>query len=336
MDPRSDGLGSIFWRSLKKFFATHWFVVMLGVVVGASWLVPGFGAPNGPLEPKISVHIAIAVAFFCSGLSLRTHAMLTAIGQARLHAFIQIFCFVVIPLLVWSLSPALRAWGFAPELVTGFTILSVLPTTIASAAIYTRLSGGNEAAALCNSILGNVLGVVLVPIALLLISGRSASGSGAPVILSLAREVVLPLLVGQALAFIAPGLRRGWIRHIPNACILFIVFCALCASWSDQTFAKAEISVTRLLVAITCLHGIVLALCWWGAGWKIWGFSRADRICALHCGSQKTLAVGLPILALVFPDDSVLGLMSLPMLIYHPIQLIVAAVLVQPLRRYAA
>jgi sodium/bile acid cotransporter 7 len=314
--------------------ATHWFLFVLTGVILASWLAPGIGAVDGPLKPAVSVHVMIAVAFFCSGVSLRIAAVIAVMGQIRLHLFIQAFCFLAVPLLVFVLRPALSSCGFPESVITGFTVLSFLPTTIVSAALYARMAGGNETAALCNCVLGNLIGVFLLPLVLLVISGRSADTPAGPIILTLAREVVAPLIIGLLAAHIFPRLRTVWVKHVPNMCLLFIIYAALCDSWSIDLFGKFPLSPLLLLAVVAFLHAATLALCWLMSGWSVWKFSRADRVAALYCGSQKTLALGIPMLAIVFQGESTLGLINLPLLAYHPIQLVVAALLVGPLKRW--
>jgi sodium/bile acid cotransporter 7 len=62
------------------------------------------------------------------------------------------------------------------------------------------------------------------------------------------------------------------------------------------------------------------------------GFKREDRIAIVFCGSKKSLASGIPIANVLFAGNPALGMIVLPVLIYHQIQLIACAVIAQ---RYA-
>ena len=64
--------------------------------------------------------------------------------------------------------------------------------------------------------------------------------------------------------------------------------------------------------------------------------TRADRISALYCGTQKTLALGAPLLAILFELNPDLGLLSLPIVLYHPVQLLVGGALAPRLQAWAA
>jgi sodium/bile acid cotransporter 7 len=61
------------------------------------------------------------------------------------------------------------------------------------------------------------------------------------------------------------------------------------------------------------------------------GFSRADEITIVFCGSKKSLANGVPIATLLFAGH--VGLVIMPVMVFQQIQLMVCASLA---RRYAA
>jgi sodium/bile acid cotransporter 7 len=67
---------------------------------------------------------------------------------------------------------------------------------------------------------------------------------------------------------------------------------------------------------------------------SIWGLSRAKRTAAVICSTQKTAALGLPLLAILYRDDASLGLVAVPLLLYHPLQLVVAGAAVDAWRRF--
>lgn len=66
----------------------------------------------------------------------------------------------------------------------------------------------------------------------------------------------------------------------------------------------------------------MLALTWWSA--RRLGFSRADAIAIQFCGTKKSLATGLPMATVLF-GGSVVGLIVLPLMIFHQIQLILCS-----------
>jgi sodium/bile acid cotransporter 7 len=61
------------------------------------------------------------------------------------------------------------------------------------------------------------------------------------------------------------------------------------------------------------------------------GFSRADEITIVFCGSKKSLVNGIPIATLLFAGH--VGPVVIPLMLFHQIQLMVCASLAQ---HYAA
>lgn len=73
---------------------------------------------------------------------------------------------------------------------------------------------------------------------------------------------------------------------------------------------------------------IVLVVNTYMARWL--GFGKADEITIVFCGSKKSLANGIPMANILFPASTV-GIMVLPLMVFHQVQLMTCAVLA---RRY--
>jgi sodium/bile acid cotransporter 7 len=69
----------------------------------------------------------------------------------------------------------------------------------------------------------------------------------------------------------------------------------------------------------------------WGVGGAL-GLPRADRITFLFAGSQKSVAIGAPLAAILFPSSAA-GFVIAPLLLYHLAQLVLAAPLATRLAR---
>ncbi|MFH1497592.1 MAG: bile acid:sodium symporter, partial [Verrucomicrobiota bacterium] len=182
-----------------------------------------------------------------------------------------------------------------------------------------------------NATLSSLLGVFLTPlwVGLALGAGATAGGSVGGVIVDLITWLVLPLVAGQ--------LSRPWLadfvkRHkqgvhlIDRGAILLIIYTSFCDSvrrgvWSGQGWQTVGLS----LVAAAALFALVF---WVTAGaCRRLGFNAEDRIAAIFCGSKKSLAAGVPMAQLIFAGDPRLGVILLPLLIYHPLQLVICGVL---------
>ena len=65
---------------------------------------------------------------------------------------------------------------------------------------------------------------------------------------------------------------------------------------------------------------------------RLFGMSQTDEVAIVFCGSQKSLVAGVPMANVLFAGSSV-GIILVPIMIYHQLQLFVCAWLA---RRYAA
>ncbi|HOX72532.1 MAG TPA: bile acid:sodium symporter, partial [Dokdonella sp.] len=89
-------------------------------------------------------------------------------------------------------------------------------------------------------------------------------------------------------------------------------------------------ALVALLVVVSVL--LMLALVLTTTASRKLGFTREDEIAIVFCGSKKSLASGVPIAMVLFAGNPALGMIVLPVLLYHQIQLMACAVIAQ---RYA-
>ena len=259
-------------------------------------------------------------------------------GEARersalgVHAVAQGFAFIVIPLLLWL---EVRPWmDRLPEgLVLVFFMLSFLPTTITSIVVFTQLSGGNTPVAIFNAIGGNIAGVFVCPWILRLMLGTSEIElrlDTLGILLTLGSTVLLPFAVGAVIGRYGIGPHRarwrGTISTINSFGVLLIVYFAFCQLFGSPDTLSEGAALWLPLTMLVPGHFILLALAHGVGRWG--GFARADRIALLFVAPQKTLSLGLPLIAASLKArPELIGLASLPIIIYHPLQLFVAGVL---------
>jgi sodium/bile acid cotransporter 7 len=319
---------------MGAFLLRHWFLIGLASVIVLAALIPDFGARGGPLKPEVTVHLAVAAAFLVSGMTLPIARLRAAAGRIRLHLFIQGFSFILVPALVCLALPLLKWVGASDVLVQGFIVLACLPTTIASCVIFTRSAGGNEAGALCNSVLGNLLGLVITPALLLLLLGTQGEAPVTAVLQQLSLEVLLPLLLGQLAQIVGRSGPEGFtkLRQIPSCFLLYLIFCVFCATFGTTMPDGVGRDLTVACVGVLSLHLALLAVCWAMTRWSLLGFDRADRIAALLCATQKTLALGVPMMSILYGHHPQLAWLTLPLILYHPLQLVVGGVLAARLK----
>ena len=104
-----------------------------------------------------------------------------------------------------------------------------------------------------------------------------------------------------------------------------VVYAAFSKGMVDGIWS--QISVWQILFQIFFSTVLVFFMLWLTkAISKKLGFSREDTIAIQFCGSKKSLATGLPMASVIFASGSTsLGLLILPLMIYHQVQLMICA-----------
>lgn len=308
-----------------------WFLPAMVLATLLAWAFPEPGAAGGWMQPERVTKAGVALIFFLHGLALSFPALRAGALNWRLHLLVQASTFLLFPLL----GLALNAWlggRLAFEVSLGLFFLCALPSTVSSSIAMTATARGNVAGAVFNATLSSLLGIVLTPAWVAWV--MQATGGAPPVlpvVLDLLRWLVLPLAVGQALR---PLLGAWAARHrqrlgvVDRLTILLLVYTSFCDSFQQRVWTGHGLGQMALLVAACLgLFGLVLFITSGAA--RALGFSREDRIAAIFCGSKKTLASGVPMAKLIFGAHPALGLILLPIMIYHPLQLVICGVLAE-------
>lgn len=315
----------------------HWirsngFILGMALAVLLAFLYPEPGSRQGSLHADLLTNAGIALILFLQGLSLAYEKVKSGAGNWRLHAVIQSFTFVLFPLAglgLYALFPWI--WPDAPPaLRQGFLFLCVLPSTISTSVVLTSVAGGNTPGALFSAAFSNILGVVATPVLVqLLMRAAGGGGSFGPLLLKISLLTLAPFGFGMALRPACKDwidARKAWITRISNSVILFIVYAAFCNSVQERVWERHGLALT----AKAFLGALLLFL---GMSALIYGnirllrLSRGDAIAAYFCSVKKTLALGVPLAILIFGETADLPLLLLPILFYHPLQLLLNGIL---------
>jgi sodium/bile acid cotransporter 7 len=325
----------------------YWFIIGLGVAVLLAYAVPQVGKQGGYIHSEITTkYLAVSVTFLLSGMSLKLKEVLRVLKLWKLHVTVQTINLLVIPVFMFLVVQFLDAAHILAKtnpLAQGLVIVGSLPTTINACVILTKSANANDIAALFNATTGNLLGMIITPLWLLAFLGRSSS-SASPlesVVISLICTVLLPIIVGQAIALIFPAVVAKMKQHINfgkvnNVILLIIVFATFCDTFSKPSMITTSDLVLILFITVIC-HLICLLGTFGFSAIKIkhhWGFNRKDRITILLTATQKTLSVGIPFINILYTGDPTVGLKSLPLLIQHPTQILVASLLMEVIKSW--
>ena len=278
-------------------------------------------------------YIGISALFFFHGARLSRQAIYEGAMHWKLHILILLCTFVFFPMLGFFIRPLIQHI-LTPELIMGVVFVCLLPSTVQSSIALTSIAGGNVAAAICAASLSSLLGVFITPLLLTTcVHINQSFNQSVSAIITIVLQLCLPFIAGHLLQ---PKLshwldrRRSFLRLLDQGIILLVIYKAFSEAVYDkawQNIAWKEIVILFFLVLalFSCAFACIL---WLARSLKL---SRADEITMTFCGSKKSLATGVTIANAVFPS-SLLGIIVLPLMFYHQLQLIFCTFFAQ---RYA-
>ncbi|KAI9310862.1 putative sodium bile acid cotransporter [Dichotomocladium elegans] len=365
-EPSQPSIWQRFAKTGTRLFKQYWFLLGLGIVIGIAWAFPQVGKSHGAIEAQYTVKWgAVIVIFLLSGLGLEVRVMLHTILRYRLHLVVQTISFVLMPFIMYGIVRFLLAVGsnLDQTVYQGFMIAMSTSTTVSSNAVMTRNAGGNDSAALVNAALGNVLGIFISP-ALITVFGNDSlvftpGARGRPdylnVLKNLGLTVLLPLVVGQVIRFFFPKkvkylAEKLHFSIINSLALLVMVWSVFCDGVASDAFHKMSgLDIVAIIGVDLFMYLLGSALCFLVARvpWPTqlvpeptivtkWRFSTKDTVAIMYCGATKTVSMGIPLINVMYADQSygTVGVLSLPLLLYHILQLFVGNFQVPILKRY--
>lgn len=319
------------WRVVKEQVDIY-IVLLFGMVVLAI-VLPAQGAAVQPVE--IATDLAVALLFFLYGARLSADQTLQGIRHWRLHSLVLAFTYVMFPIL-GVVTAYLSRPVLGLELAAGMLFLTLLPSTVQSSVAFTSIAHGNVAASIVAASVSNLLGVVLTPLLVTLAMG-AAAGVNFGTIRSLFLQLVLPFILGQLLHRWLGGFltrHKQVLTKVDRGAILLVVYAAFSAGMRGGMLTQLGGWQLVALLAVCCvLLAVVITLTMIIS--KALGFSWPDRTAIIFAGSKKSMASGLPMAQIIFPVATV-GILVLPLMLFHQIQLMVCAQLARRWSRLPA
>lgn len=315
--------------AVPRFLAKQWFMVGLVLSISLAALLPGPGHSGGLLHLDAVTKWGIGLIFFLHGCGLSPSDIRRGLGNWRLHIFVQLTTFVLYPLLWLPLSQLLPA-VMPQALAFGFCFLLVLPSTISSSVAMTSIARGNIPGAIFNASFSNLAGIFITPLLVSWFIGASSTGhiEVMQTIIDIAQMLLLPMVLGQLMR---PVLIKWTTAHkkivnkIDKLVILLIVYNAFSDSVEKGIWQGALWPILiSVAICVVILFAIVFLL---RRVAKKLHFPVEDEIAAVFCGTKKTLAAGVPMAKVIFGNDPQLGMLLLPIMLYHPMQIFYCAIL---------
>uniref|UniRef100_A0AAZ3SKB3 Sodium/bile acid cotransporter n=2 Tax=Oncorhynchus TaxID=8016 RepID=A0AAZ3SKB3_ONCTS len=296
----------------------EWFIIGIVAAIVSAKLQPAVGLKGGPLRPEFTItYVAVSAIFFNSGLSLKTEELTSALLHVKLHLFVQSFTLVFFPVAMWLCIKLLALTSINTWLLRGLQTVGCMPPPVSSAVILTKAVGGNE------SFIINL--------------GSSSSVPFSSIFSQLFMTVVVPLILGQ----VSRRFLRDWLERrkppfgvISSLVLLMIIYTTFCETFSNPDIELDHLSLLLITFIIFCIQLSFMLLTFVFSTQKQSGFTPADTVAIMFCATHKSLTLGIPMLKIVFEGYEHLSLISVPLLIYHPAQILLGSILVPTIKSW--
>ncbi|WP_439482914.1 bile acid:sodium symporter family protein [Cyclobacterium plantarum] len=319
---------SIKKRMAKAGINSFFFLLLLTILL--AYLFPEWGETSASgLNLDVLTYYGVSLIFFFYGVKISPATLKTGLSNWKLHLVIQSTTFLVFPLIILVLY---AAFGNQQNLFwVGTFYLAALPSTVSSSVVMVSIAGGNLPAAIFNASISSIIGILITPLWMgLLLSSSQGDFELLSTVWKLVQQIFIPVLIG----FMLHRWLGSWVQRyskvlkgFDQTVILLIVFSAFSQSFGGNMFAGQNILGLGFLMLLLFL--LMLAVMYGLGRWL--GFNREDGITVLFCGSKKSLVQGAVMGKILFPDPIIFGVVLLPLMLYHTLQLILGSALAEKL-----
>lgn len=312
------------------------FVPALLLMILIARIFPEPAVSEGPINLHTIGDIGITLIFLFYGLKLNPKKLRQDLSNWKLHLLVQTATFIFFPLLV---LPFYYAFEDSSHhlLWLGALFLAALPSTVSSSVVMTSIAKGNVPGAIFNASISSLIGILLTPLwmSLVITTGQTQAGDFSHIILKLILQVLVPVFGGLLLnRFFGHWAQKNarFLKLFDQATILLIVYLSFAESFHQKLFANTKLLHLSLVILLTTalfflIYGIISLFS------KKLKFNREDRITALFAGSKKSLVHGTVMAGILFQGVTGVGVILLPLMIYHALQLIYTGLIAQRLSR---
>ncbi len=279
---------------------------------------------------------AVFLIFLLHGIRLPTAEVVAGLRNWRVQGAIFGFVFGVMTLAGMIVARATD--HLLPATVAlGFLYCGVLPSTVQSATTYTSLARGAVAVSVVASALVNLSAILVTPGLFALLAGAEGGVAlSGELATRIALILLLPFILGQLVQRRVRPLALRFpaaVKTMDQSAIAIAVYVAFSAAVIDGIWSRLSGGDLGVLGA-----GILAMLVvGFGGAWALGGAMRlplGERTSLLFAGAHKSIAVGAPLAALLFPASAA-GMVLLPVLVYHLAQLLLSAWIAPVLARRA-
>ena len=305
------------------------FVVSIIIIIIIAYFFPQWGLESSPVPLDLIGTLGISLIFFFYGLKLSPQKLKVGLSNYKLHILVQASTFLLFPVLILLFRPLIQ--NEEQEIIwLAFFFLAALPSTVSSSVVMVSIAKGNIPAAIFNASISGIIGIAITPLWMGLFVTEIASDFDFSTIYSkLLLQILLPVIAGVLLQkYWGDFIRKhnSKLTLFDKSIILLIIYKSFAESFADNLFTSVSIFDLILLFAGVIGVFIVVFLIT-GLIAKVLGFNMEDRITAQFCGTKKSLVHGTVFSKILFGNMAGLGLILLPLMLFHASQIMLISAL---------
>lgn len=305
------------------------FVIAIACVIAFAYFFPQWGSKDSNIPLDTIGSIGVSLIFFFYGLKLSPDKIKSGLKNWKLHCLVQLSTFVLFPLLVIAFYPFFKE-GEGKEIWLSFLFLAALPSTVSSSVVMVSLAKGNVPAAIFNASISGLIGIAITPLWMgLFLNPASSDFDLGAIYIKLITEILVPVILGIILQKWGGKYATRYSRYLTmfdKSVILLIIYKSFASSFSEKVFSNiAILDFVLITIGVVALFYLVLFITGYIA--KRLSFSHEDQIAAQFCGTKKSLVHGTIFSRILFPSSFPIGMVLLPLMIFHAFQLFIISII---------
>ncbi|GAA4298965.1 bile acid:sodium symporter family protein [Aestuariibaculum suncheonense] len=311
------------------------FVVAIIVTIALAYFFPQLGSKNSSVPLDLIGSIGISFIFFFYGLKLSPEKIKHGLKNWKLHVLIQLTTFLLFPIIIILFKGFIKVEE-GQMLWLSFLFLAALPSTVSSSVVMVSMAKGNIPAAIFNASISGLIGIVITPLWMGLFSKFTATDFNlGEIYMKLLLEILAPVILGILLQKYGQTFVKKYQHQLPlfdKSVILLIIYKSYAHSFEDGVFNSLNLlDLSMVFTAVVILFYSVYFLT--GFLSKKLGFNKEDKITAQFCGTKKSLVHGTVFSKILFPSTMPLGLILLPLMLFHALQIFIISIIATKLAK---
>jgi sodium/bile acid cotransporter 7 len=198
------------------------------------------------------------------------------------------------------------------------------------------IAKGNIPAAIFNASISGIIGIVVTPLWMgLFVHNSQTDFNFTEIYIKLIVQIILPVVLGVFLQRYLGKFAQKYnskLTTFDKSIILLIIYKSFAESFEEQIFSTVSLSdLFFLFLAVLVLFFIIFSITRFIA--KKLNFNIEDQITAQFCGTKKSLVHGTVFSAILFGNMSTIGIILLPLMLFHAIQILLISIIASKLAR---